>query len=347
MSDKVLHKMIEDVQQMMLPNDDEQLCFAEIDCKPATFTKDKFYSIEPRTDEHIDIHFIDGGSAEIFSTPDTCINFIPIFHTVYRDNKRIRCAADEFYTLCQARMKDKAIVFSAKLYRSNINSLTDAFFSENFSFDPLDGNLLQQNSRLTISKVPGMIRRIAELSTALILASKAKEKDIVVIDGDLSTKLPDERKLIAALNNTAHQRNIQICGIAKTSNLLTSSGRSVADALSDAAPHDVWFYSPAARRQETMISFAKLNKKSDYIFKVETSSAADTGLILSFLAANSTDAVFLGYPYGLIEADRFARISNREKEMLRTTFMAKSGKGWGSLERSESALNAHSILDSI
>lgn len=39
--------------------------------------------------------------------------------------------------------------------------------------------------------------------------------------------------------------------------------------------------------------------------------------IVSTLAYYSADVSFPGYPYGLIDADRFARISNDEKNVLR------------------------------
>ena len=68
---------------------------------------------------------------------------------------------------------------------------------------------------------------------------------------------------------------------------------------------------------------------------------------VSALKQNSKDPVFLGYPYGLIEADKFARISNNEAEYLRMTFVAKACKSFDKIKQHLNALNAHSILDNI
>ena len=65
------------------------------------------------------------------------------------------------------------------------------------------------------------------------------------------------------------------------------------------------------------------------------------------LSANCKDPVFIGYPYGLIEADKNARISNQEKDMLLTLFSTKFGKDWERIKESLSNIDAHEILDNI
>ena len=57
------------------------------------------------------------------------------------------------------------------------------------------------------------------------------------------------------------------------------------------------------------------------------------------------DPVFIGYPYGLVEADRIARISNQEKESLKTMFLVKLRNK--NIEKYLSSVNAHEILDRI
>ena len=42
----------------------------------------------------------------------------------------------------------------------------------------------------------------------------------------------------------------------------------------------------------------------------------DVEMIVNQIANNAKDVVFPGYPYGLILADKFARISNNEKEQI-------------------------------
>ena len=63
------------------------------------------------------------------------------------------------------------------------------------------------------------------------------------------------------------------------------------------------------------------------------------------MAGNCTDPIFIGYPYGLVEADRVARVSNHEKESLKTMFMVKLRNK--NVEKYLSSVNAHDILDRI
>ena len=93
----------------------------------------------------------------------------------------------------------------------------------------------------------------------------------------------------------------------------------------------------------------KLNKNSRYIFKLEifNKNKYEINEIMSILKNNSKDPVFLGYPYGLIEADQFARISNKEKDYLKTIFLAKLGKDNDKIAQYLNTLNAHNVLDSI
>ena len=100
---------------------------------------------------------------------------------------------------------------------------------------------------------------------------------------------------------------------------------------------------------EVDMYITKLNKNSRYIFKLEifNKNKFDINEILSILKSNSKDPVFLGYPYGLIEADKFARIGNREKDYLKTIFLAKLGKDNEKIAQYLNTMNAHSVLDRI
>lgn len=322
-------------------NDDSGLLvFGEPGLLPAEFSEDNFHEINQIPDSDKDIIFIDGGNAEILSSPNLCVHFIRVFHTIYKERKRSSCSSDEFYVFCSARNINNSVFYSAKLFRSRSKTLTDSFFSTDFLFNSLDSRLCEKDARLDISRVPGMIRRIAELSTALLLAGKSKAC-CIVIDGDLTARISEEDKIINAVRNVAKQNNVSVCALSKTSNLLTSNGGSVIALLDRKAPAGSWYYSGP-------VCFAKLHPKSGYIFKLETiDPESNLENIFSLLAANSNDPVFLGYPYGLVEADRFARVSKSEQEMLRTMFMAKAGKDWSSIETASKALDAHSVLDNI
>ncbi|MBW2997854.1 hypothetical protein KY349_05935 [Candidatus Woesearchaeota archaeon] len=335
----IIDKVLKEVSDSA-DDDSGLLVFGEPGQLPSEFSEDNFHGITKSQDAGQDIIFIDGGNAEIISSPNFCVHFIRVFHTIYKDRKRSSCSSDEFYVFCSARNINKSIFYSAKLFKSKATTLTDSFFSTDFLFNSLDNRLCEKDTRLDITRVPGIMRRIAELSTALLLAGNSDDNNIV-LDGDLTARISEEEKIISAISKVSKQNNVSVCALSKTSNLLTSNGGSVVALLSSKAPSGAWYYS-------SPVCFAKLHPSSDYIFKLDTIDPdPDLNSIFSLLAANSNDPVFLGYPYGLVEADRFARISNREQEMLKTIFMAKAGKDWSSIETASKALDAHSVLDNL
>ena len=86
--------------------------------------------------------------------------------------------------------------------------------------------------------------------------------------------------------------------------------------------------------------FVKLHEKSKHVFRYEGKKE-----YLSFLVENCNDALFLGYPYGLIFVDRMARVSNSEKNSLKMKFLLNK-------ENKEvvdylTTSNAHEILDNL
>ena len=71
------------------------------------------------------------------------------------------------------------------------------------------------------------------------------------------------------------------------------------------------------------------------------------GIVISLLAENAADPVFQGYPYGLIEADQWARISRQEEISLKTQLQAYLGKDEILAEEARHDEDAHSVLDAI
>ncbi|MBT3409003.1 hypothetical protein HN415_10105, partial [Candidatus Woesearchaeota archaeon] len=70
----------------------------------------------------------------------------------------------------------------------------------------------------------------------------------------------------------------------------------------------------------------------------------DPSKVLGFLAMNSRDLILPGYPYGLIKADKFARVSVNETQILKTRFNTKLKK---EVRESLNLNNVHEVLDSI
>ena len=78
------------------------------------------------------------------------------------------------------------------------------------------------------------------------------------------------------------------------------------------------------------------------MFRMDVLPPANAQEVAAALAANATDAAFPGYPYGLIEADKFAQVTRTEGEQLKLRLLAKGGK---ELQQHLHALDAHDILN--
>ena len=61
----------------------------------------------------------------------------------------------------------------------------------------------------------------------------------------------------------------------------------------------------------------------------------------------STDPVFIGYPYPLVDVDSYSRVSDNERIMMATTIHTKLGKDILLLKNSLATSDAHDILDHI
>ncbi|MBW3023163.1 hypothetical protein KY308_03600, partial [Candidatus Woesearchaeota archaeon] len=166
-----------------------------------------------------------------------------------------------------------------------------------------------------------------------------KTGSIVILDGSLDSKNKTESEYLLNLFSAAEKNESFLCAIAKTTAMTTAKGNSVTAALNSAAPKSRWCYIMKSA------AFVKLHPNSKYIFRIDANKINSN--LLSALAAISKDPVFLGYPYGLVEADSLARVSNREKEILRIEVASRFGKAWENIEFAENSLNAHEILDNI
>jgi len=171
-------------------------------------------------------------------------------------------------------------------------------------------------------------------------AVDALEKgDVIVRDGDLQSSITGEQKYYEQLFDKAKEKQVIVTGLSKTSSILTNTGNSVASALRAISPDCEWYYLATP-----FIGFAKLNKNSKHVFRLDLSNKDHIGNVLSLLKANSVDPCFLGYPYGLIEADKHARVSQKEQQQIQLMFLAKGGNKF---REHISSKDAHEILNKI
>ncbi|MBN2367817.1 hypothetical protein JXC34_02270, partial [Candidatus Woesearchaeota archaeon] len=278
--------------------------------------------------------FIDGGNMEIIRSPSLSLFFIRVYATTYSDNRREKNNRCEFYTLITTKSDKNRIVYKTEYFftKNNINL-------KEYEFDSMDRRLTTGNKRAPISLVGDIIRRFAELH----VAKEIDEEAIVVLDGSLESNYPHENQIMESIMSPRI-----ICGLSKTTDLITKSGKSAVAALRQYENDKAWIYC-GGRINDKDVFFLRLNKKSEYIFRFEVNNMHSYDLmgLVSALAENSKDPIFYGYPYGLIEADMFGRVSIKEKESLLLQTKLKFGKNFQKIRPYMNSLNAHDLLDNI
>ena len=268
--------------------------------------------------EQKNIAFIDGGQAEIFTGGSLSLSFIRVFAQVMKGKQRVSSRKEEFYVFTTAVYKEGEIWYEGKIFsdREHFILEKDLCLSSN------DASIKSGLERGSITSVAGMARRLAELKMASIL-----EADYVLVDGTLEASSQIEENYIAALSG-------KVSALAKTCSLFTTCGNSPIVLLQKLSPlSGSWSYQVDEKNY-----FVKLNSKAKHVFRFQGNNE-----IMPFLVENSHDAVFLGYPYGLLLADQMARVSNAEKNSLRMKILLRE-------ENKEmvsylQAMNAHEILD--
>lgn len=298
--------------------EEDQLIFNN---KIVNLKKDNFRPIKPKI-QNCRIAFVDGGQAEIISSGNFCLSFIRIFGQVFEGRVKKEYFKEEFYLLSSLKNLEGKTFSQAKIFSEKEIGICDGDL-----ILPVEELSLIGEERTALIKLSNLARRMAELSLAKKIFF-SKKADFILLDGTMDARFKCEEKIIASLPEN-------VSALAKTSSLFTSSGNSPNILLKKIGPKGCWQYFISDRT-----SFVKLHEKASHIFRFEGNHE-----ILPYLIDNSCDALFLGYPYGLIFVDRIARISNDEKKDLKVNFLLRK-------ENQEilgylNSLNAHEILDSL
>jgi len=347
--EEVFNRIIELVKASALAAEDKCVKFSDPSYKAFDFDIRNFHKIEDISNKSNKIAFIDCGSAEIIRSANFSLSMIRVYYSICKNNSRIKSEKKEFYAFTTAIDKDNEIFYNTEII-SGENIIPDR---NDLLLNSFDETIRQGVTRANISNVSNLVRRFSELNTALSLVEILGRNDIIVLDGSLQCTFTNERKYMDNLLDKAMKEEIIICGLSKTTTLMTDKGNSVNNALAKFGIKGKWAYNPVAdiksNEHKADISFVKLHEKSKHIFRFEIYKEQKEKLIeaASLLAANSSDPVFIGYPYGLVDADKNARISNNEKDMLKTFFSVKFGKDWEKIKESLTSVDAHEILDSI
>ena len=186
-----------------------------------------------------------------------------------------------------------------------------------------------EHNRSRMMSVP---RAFAEWKmAAAVVRTELEKNDVIVMDGTLQTGYAGEARLAAELYELARRKGVVVCALAKTTTLMVPGGIPVLYAAQEAARaagHRTW-YMPLARRVSGdgsgFVLAVRLHRQSRFTYRLEIlrdqyDALVDSdalGEVIGSIAANSGDASFPGYPYGLISADRHARVRGTEAGIYR------------------------------
>ena len=214
----------------------------------------------------------------------------------------------------------------------------------------LDRRLATEGERASPATAAGLLRRVAEIAMCQSLCHKLDGGDLLVLDGTLDTRFSDEREAMQGLLRACEDKKVLMCALSKSTSIATDDGHKASELLIRLGPKGAWYYHPVAEipPDENLpdVFFVKLHAISKEAFRFDIppsqSRLFNAPKVFSILAYTSKDYILPGYPYGLVKADRFARVSDREKEYIRTSLVS----GTGALEKIESR-DLHSVLDSV
>ncbi|HLP79077.1 MAG TPA: DNA double-strand break repair nuclease NurA [Acidobacteriota bacterium] len=301
----------------------ESLQVKDVDSLP--ITNESFVHLTDRASTE-PIVFVDGGSAPLFLSPTLCVGVIKVAKVSQSHLPRFKSEVKTATcgVIIQKTKKEYQVTYSFEAQPLPLPSLinnTDLLFSE---FDAQSQMLAVLNH----------IRKLTELIFA------QDEKSLVVLDGSLLHRSDPEK---AILSRYTHP----VAAVSKTCTLTTSSGYPITSFLMSQNQSGAWFVN-AGESKEYYLLFAKLNSKSEYVFRVDMQKSVDIQSVLGALVSNSMDATFIGYPYGLTRADEAARITTEERLFIKTRITgALDPLTLRQLSMLENAANAHDILDSI
>ena len=303
-----------------------------------------FHEIK-KIDSNKKIALIDGGNAEIIGSANFSLNLIRVCYVVYQDNKKINTKRLEILAFTKAANENDEIYFNTSFVNLNNDIRLDEI-----SFNSLDHTLMHGINRAEINNVANAIRRFAEIKLAKYVADN-RLSDAIVLDGNLQCTITNEGIYLNELYASCEKNNVALGALGKTNSLFTENVNLLSAVLSGISTKSSWIYHPIvdieSNSHKAEMFFAKLHEKSKHVFRFEIFNIQKHKAeeIISMLASNSHDPVFLGYPYGLVLADSMSRISNHEKEALKTMLLVKLKSK--NIEKYLSASNAHQILDKI
>ena len=322
----------------------------------------KFVEIQPVSNPRT-VAFIDGGQGLLDEAPNYVVTLNRVYCSLFCGQKRITPRIDpriQFFSYVVATSDQegqKNIRYATRIY---------AYDNHDNTILPSESDMASAAQHTTILRDSGInspARRFAEWGLATrVVEEELDAGDILVIDGSLQTEFKNESAYANRLYDTAMSRNIIICGLAKTSRLLTEAGAPLIARISRISrdvPYGMWYVKVAdmISDDDRGVTLAvKLHPNSKFVYRFEILREQFTQMsktainsVLASITANSQDMSMLGYPYGAIDADRFAQVRIDELKTYRALLVAERLKNpsWNGLEGYSQSINAHHTLNMV
>ncbi len=308
---------------------------------PFPLSEDNFHTLEP-VDGDRTVCCVDGGNNTILESPSECIHLLRVYFNLFRGRERVK-NVEPFSGYLVSRPVEDRIVSVLYPVNPTIPLEVRKFV---LNRDEIDGG--------SMTNAGHTVRRYIEWLVAAHAAREHLDKgDILVKDGVLQTSVEEERGYANELYRLCMEKKVVLVGIAKTSSLMTTTGYPLMAAVRTMADGNIqgrWYYHPVAsnRHPDHMgnIHVVKYHASSEYVFRTEFHREQDIPVdrVLGELAVQAEDPVFLGYPYGLVDADKRARVTDEEVKYLRTLGTGMMGKP---MRYRVNSMNAHDILSDI
>jgi hypothetical protein len=331
--------------------------------RPALELKPEAFCPIARTDTPGRMAFVDGGNGTVAESPNFMISLNRLYCGLFRGRDRAGAPPDpriEFFSL----MVRRAVHVGDKCRTEYCTSL--------FPHDESHRRYLPAESDVKASirdapaggdpRIPSLSRSLGEWCMARAVVRTLDEGDILVMDGSLTTLDSIESRYAQDLYKDARERGVVVCALAKTSRLLTQGGEPLLDRvheISACTGHKMWCIEVAEQissHDQGFVMVVKLHPNAAFPFRFEIlreqfqdMDNVEKGRILSSMAANSGDVSFLGYPYGLVDADRYAQVRNNDVAMYKALLESRlrMNGDLANILRSMQAYGAHERLNGV
>ena len=330
-------------------------------------TKDNFQEI--KLDNKIrKIAYVDGGNIELLGAPNFSIQLNRTYFSIFKGKDRVKPKIlqprTEFFSYSISKIINSEgkqnLMYETKLFPYHEEDLQYLPNQKHLIISSMDRTITIGNRRAEISRTMSIARRFAEWSLAKrILDSELSENDVIVMDGSLQEAFKHEQNYTTPLYESAKKKGVTICGLSKTSLLFTNSGVSLLGTvkkLSSDIKFGKWHYKihTSTKDPRGIIFVVKLHPNSDHIYRFEIlkeqfdkMSNDNFNNLLYSLSVNSTDLAMAGYPYGLIDADTFARVKFNEISYYRDLALSDISRNpkWKEILNHVTTMHVHDDLN--